>query len=187
MKQQRGFSESPAMRSSEAATGIPSRMQASSISTTTTPTIATTTSASADPRNKCLDAGTPDGRKTLGRKSPGAAAPKARQHAQPKTAALPTGVAAGRGNRITLDCTNIIFAHPSPKLLIKGLKNGKYRTDFDGLYKRCCRCRDYWPADSEFYYANKNMPDGLSGFCKACYLERRYPNGRNNEVEEQAA
>lgn len=98
MKQQRGFSESPAMRSSEAATGIPSRMRASSISTTTTPTIATTTLAFADPRNINLDAGTPDGRQTLGRKSPGAAAPKARQHAQPETAALPTGGAVGCGS-----------------------------------------------------------------------------------------
>lgn len=91
MTQRRGFSESPAMRSSEAATGIPSRMRASSISTTTGPTTRTTTSASADPRNINLDAGTPDGRQTLGRGSPGAAAPKARQHAQPETAALPTG------------------------------------------------------------------------------------------------
>lgn len=97
MNQRRGSSESPAMRSSEAATGIPSRMRASSISTTTGPTTRTTTSASADPRNKRLDVGMPDGRKTLGRGSPGAIAPKARQHAQPETAALPTGGAVGCG------------------------------------------------------------------------------------------
>lgn len=86
-----------AMRSSGAATGIPSRMPASSISTTTGPTTATTMSASADPRNNSLDAGHAHGRTTLGRASPGASAPKARHHAQPETAALPTGGAVGCG------------------------------------------------------------------------------------------
>ncbi len=100
MTQRRGFSESPAMRSSEAATGIPSRMRASSTSTTTGTTTRTTTSASADPRNNRLDAGHAHGRTTLGRESPGAQAPKARQHAQPETAALPTGDAVECGNGI---------------------------------------------------------------------------------------
>lgn len=55
-------------------------------------------SASADPRNKRLDAGHAHGRKTLGRESPGARVPKARQQAQPETAALPTGGAAECGS-----------------------------------------------------------------------------------------
>lgn len=100
MTQRRGFSESTAMRSSAAATST-TRIRASSISTTTTPTTpttATTTSASADPRNKHLDAGHAHGRETLGRESPGAVAPKARQQAQPETTALPTGGAVGCGN-----------------------------------------------------------------------------------------
>jgi RNA-directed DNA polymerase len=95
---QRGDSlESLAMRSSAVAAGFQSRMRASSISTTTGPTTRTTTSASADPRNNGLDVGTADGRQTLGRESPGAQVPKARQHAHPKTAALPTGCAVESG------------------------------------------------------------------------------------------
>ncbi len=110
MTQRRGFSASPAMRSSGAATGIPSRMPASSISTTTGPTTRTTTSASADPRNKRLDAGRAHGRTTLGRESPGADAPKARQNAQPETAALPTGGAVGCGKIIQIGKITLINA-----------------------------------------------------------------------------
>lgn len=90
--------EGPAMRSSGAATGTPSRMPARSTSTTTGPTTATTTSASADPRTLCLDAGHGHGRPLLGREIPGASAPKARQHAQPGTAAGATATAAEHGS-----------------------------------------------------------------------------------------
>lgn len=90
--------EGPAMRSSGVATGTPSRMPARSISTTTGPTTATTTSASADPRNSCLDAGYGHGRPILGRDIPGATAPKARQQAQPGTAAGATAAAAEHGS-----------------------------------------------------------------------------------------
>lgn len=90
--------EGPAMRSSGAATGTPSRMPARSISTTTGPTTATTTSASADPRTSCLDAGYGHGRPILGRDIPGARAPKARPQAQPGTAAGATAAAAEHGS-----------------------------------------------------------------------------------------
>lgn len=90
--------ESPAMRSSGAATGTPSRMPARSISTTTGPTTATTTSASADPRNTRLDAGQGHERPILGRDIPGALAPKARPQAQPGTAAGATAAAAEHGS-----------------------------------------------------------------------------------------
>lgn len=55
-------------------------------------------SASADPRQLNLDAGHAHGRQSLGRKSPGAAAPKAWQYAQPGTATGPTGAVAERGS-----------------------------------------------------------------------------------------
>lgn len=97
MNNEGDFLKGLAMRSSVVATGT-TRMRASSISTTTTPRIATTMSASADPRKNGLDAGDTHGRLTLGRKSPGAKVPKARQHAQPETAAMPTGVVAECGS-----------------------------------------------------------------------------------------
>jgi len=98
MNNEGDFLKGLVMRSSGAAAGVPTRMRASSISTTTSPAIATTTSASADPRKNGLDAGDTHGRSTLGRKSPGAQVPKARQHAQPETAAMPTGGAVECGS-----------------------------------------------------------------------------------------
>lgn len=92
------FLEGPAMRSSGAATGTPSRMPARSISTTTGPTTATTTSASADPRIHGLDAGHAHGKLLLGRNLPEAIASKARQHAQPGTATEPAGTVAEHGS-----------------------------------------------------------------------------------------
>lgn len=88
--------EGPAMRSSEAATGTRSRMPACSISTTTGPTTATTTSASADPSIQRLDDGTPSGGSFLVERVP-EETPKARHtNAQLRTAAGPTGTAAER-------------------------------------------------------------------------------------------
>lgn len=69
-------------------------------------------------------------------------------------------------------------AQPSVKILALRLKSGIYKMEPDGLYKRCARCKDYWPADSEFFYAAQS-PDGLNSWCKACYIENRYPQGRN--------
>lgn len=89
--------EGLAMRSSGAATGTRSPMPARSTSTTTGPTTRTTTSASADPRQSCSDDGHAVGGQTLGRGSPGAHAPKARQHAKPGTAAGPAGATAEHG------------------------------------------------------------------------------------------
>lgn len=101
MNNEGDFLKGLALRSYEAATGIPTRMQECSISTTTIPTIATTTSAFADPRKNSLDVGQVNGRKTLGRKSPGTQVPKARQYAKLETVARPTGDAA--------ECSNTFY------------------------------------------------------------------------------
>lgn len=74
-------------------------------------------------------------------------------------------------------CT-LIVACPTPVVKARGLASGTYREAAEGLEKRCTRCQDYWPADSEFFYANRGKSDGLGGTCKACYLENRYPDGR---------
>lgn len=88
----------PAMRSFVEATGTPTTMRASSISTTTGPTMRTTTSVSADPRNTRPDAGNASGGLTLGRAIPGAHAPKAWPQAKPETVARPAGVATECGS-----------------------------------------------------------------------------------------
>ena len=90
--------EGPAMRSSEAVTGTRSRMPACSISTTTGPTTATTTSASADPRIQCLDDGNAPSGGSFLVESIREETPKARYaDAKPGTATKPTGDVAEHG------------------------------------------------------------------------------------------
>jgi hypothetical protein len=75
-------------------------------------------------------------------------------------------------------------AAPSASLMTAGLAAGKYQYQDDGLYKRCAGCGDYWPADTEFFFARK-VGDGIDNKCRACYLERRYPNGRKGQPCQQ--
>jgi hypothetical protein len=71
-------------------------------------------------------------------------------------------------------------------LLRRRLAMGAYRYDADGdLEKRCSTCGDYWPADNEFFYADRGDPDGTGGTCKACYLERRH--GARPAAQQDAA
>ena len=57
-------------------------------------------------------------------------------------------------------------------------ENGMYRRADDGaLEKRCAHCRDYFPADNQFFYANRAIRDGLHSYCKACFLEWRAVHG----------
>jgi len=95
------FLESPAMRSSGAATGTRTTMRASSISTTTIPRTRTTTSASTDPTISRFSHEHAHVKPTIiGRKSPGET-PKARHCAKPETAAGLTSAAAGCGTKST--------------------------------------------------------------------------------------
>lgn len=176
--------ESLAMRSSEAATGTRTTTQACSISTTTGLTTTTTTSASADPTLQRLDAGHAATEGSILVESIPQVTAKARRQlnqtsAKPKTAAAPTGAVVECGQISAMNSKALILATPSLELLAKRLEKGIYRFDIDGLHKKCCRCHDFWPADSEFFHSNINETDGLVGYCKACYLDRRYPNGRS--------
>lgn len=74
---------------------------------------------------------------------------------------------------------------PEP-LFSKRIRSGVYRMDGEQLHKRCSRCRDYWPADTEFFYAAISEADGLYAWCKACYQQWRYPDGRKNGREGRA-
>lgn len=69
------------------------------------------------------------------------------------------------------------IAKPSAEMLQRRLKSKIYCFEDALLMKRCARCRDYWPADTEFFYSVK-VGDGINTWCKACYQEWRYPNGR---------
>lgn len=57
-----------------------------------------------------------------------------------------------------------------------GLANGRYQFDEDGeLEKRCSHCQEYWPADTEFFFASAHSThrDGLHCMCKACVIQSR--------------
>lgn len=81
--------------------------------------------------------------------------------------------------------SKLIVATPSAKLMARHLKSGTYREGEDGLEKRCSRCQEYWPADSEFFYASRALADGLNSNCKACYIENRFPQGRKHHQRER--
>lgn len=53
----------------------------------------------------------------------------------------------------------------------------RYRITDDGPEARCSRCREWWPADEEFFY---RQTDGRPhSMCIACYREWR--NQRNQQ------
>lgn len=45
------------------------------------------------------------------------------------------------------------------------------RETIDGLEKHCKKCDEWWPADNEFWHADKDGVAGLWFCCKACYAE----------------
>lgn len=62
-------------------------------------------------------------------------------------------------------------ARPRPALLAMRLQTGKYRHDAElGLEKRCATCGDYYPADTEFFFAGSDG-DGLHCSCKDCHKQ----------------
>lgn len=42
-----------------------------------------------------------------------------------------------------------------------------------GREKRCGKCGDFWPADTEFFYPSMSQSDGLHCWCKDCYANWR--------------
>lgn len=40
-----------------------------------------------------------------------------------------------------------------------------------GVEKRCLACKQFWPADSEFFAPRKNARNPLSPRCRACIAE----------------
>lgn len=60
-----------------------------------------------------------------------------------------------------------------PRILRRGLRARRFRYDSDGqLEKRCTKCGDFWPHDTEFFYVHEWA---LSSWCRACrdaYIRR---------------
>lgn len=66
------------------------------------------------------------------------------------------------------------------KAMQKGIKKGKYQMTTLGLEKQCSHCKDFWPADSEFFYPAKGK--GLHCYCKACYRYKRHIEKKNKQA-----
>lgn len=66
----------------------------------------------------------------------------------------------------------------SPSQIIRKLKRGTFRLEDGDLTKKCSHCREYWPADTEFFFF---LRGDLHSYCIACYQEIRWPNGRSKE------
>lgn len=70
--------------------------------------------------------------------------------------------------------------------LRKRLKRGVYQFDEHGeLEKRCSTCREYWPADSEFFNRTTADPDGLHCMCKSCSADSTL-RSRINHLHKEA-
>lgn len=54
--------------------------------------------------------------------------------------------------------------------------SSRFRTTDLGAEARCSKCRDWWPADGEFYFMLRGRPHS---WCKACYIADKVAKGRN--------
>lgn len=61
-------------------------------------------------------------------------------------------------------------------VIAKGVTVGRFRMTPYGMEKRCSICHEFWPADTEFFYDQRQT---LSSQCRACHAEnlasRRQP------------
>jgi hypothetical protein len=74
----------------------------------------------------------------------------------------------------------------SETLLKKRLSNGICRFNEDGqLEKLCSKCKEYWPADTEFFCASGGTSDGLHCQCKACSYAPRDALRIQNKFQDE--
>ncbi|MCY1411802.1 hypothetical protein D9M71_271940 [compost metagenome] len=64
---------------------------------------------------------------------------------------------------------------PTQQTIKQGLKSGRYVLTDLGLERRCSKCNDTWPADTEFFWSAPSTGAGLHCWCKACYLAWKTP------------
>lgn len=57
----------------------------------------------------------------------------------------------------------------------QGAANHSDRQTEIGEEKCCSQCKDFWPNTPEFFYHQKKAKGALMAMCKACYIQRRWP------------
>ncbi|KUJ73909.1 hypothetical protein AVO42_00365 [Thiomicrospira sp. XS5] len=83
------------------------------------------------------------------------------------------------GHRKTRDDFVLYCPIELAKGIKKGIEKGKYQMTNLGLEKQCSHCKEFWPADSEFFYPQKGK--GLHCYCKACYRYKRYLEKKHSQ------
>jgi DNA-binding PadR family transcriptional regulator len=70
----------------------------------------------------------------------------------------------------SVDCALVKVPRPeAAAALPEDVRNSmSYRQAEYGPEKWCARCREWWPADREFFHLNRAQPGGLSVWCRAC-------------------
>lgn len=63
---------------------------------------------------------------------------------------------------------------PTRRTISQGLKSGRYALTNIGLERLCSTCGEFWPADTEFFWATPGGA-GLHCWCKACYIAWKKP------------
>ncbi|KMK51487.1 hypothetical protein RO21_06115 [[Actinobacillus] muris] len=56
-----------------------------------------------------------------------------------------------------------------------------------GVEIQCSKCRDFYPADTEFFYKQSRDKWGLHSWCKACYVEQPSAIARRKRYAEKVA
>ena len=69
----------------------------------------------------------------------------------------------------------------TPSVIDKRVSAGRFIFTELGLEKRCSTCGEFFPADTEFFFSQASRPEGLSTYCKACYLDRDILRGRRKQ------
>ena len=71
----------------------------------------------------------------------------------------------------------------------RGLSSGRYAMTRLGLERRCTRCGEYWPADTEFFYFQPSASGGLNCYCHDCYRSAtgRQPGQRVSTRQKEMA
>ncbi len=79
---------------------------------------------------------------------------------------------------MTPDMENPYTAAFPRKQIEHRIKQGKMRLDAAGLEKQCTRCKEWWPADSAFFFVilqnlGRKSRTVIHAWCRACHYEAR--------------
>lgn len=80
--------------------------------------------------------------------------------------------------------TRLVIAEPTPA----PERGHSLRDGDEGPEKFCGTCREWWPADPEFFCRDSGSPSGLFHACKACCADhQRATRDRKKQQQAQGA